>query len=116
MSDLSNAPRHVALSERAAKRIAWLIAREGDLELHLRVAVNGGGCSGFQYSFDFDKQINDDDLVVERDGVKLVVDEISLQYMEGSEVDYVEDMMAAAFTVRNPNAAASCGCGTSFSI
>jgi len=106
----------VALTENAAKRVAELIAAEGDPNLKLRIAVSGGGCSGFQYGFSFDDQVNSDDRVFERDGVQLLVDEISLELIQGSEVDYVEELIGASFQIRNPLATASCGCGTSFSI
>jgi iron-sulfur cluster insertion protein len=82
----------------------------------LRIAVSGGGCSGFQYGFTFDDQRNDDDVVFERDGVAIVVDGVSLDLLGGAEVDFVEDLMGASFQIRNPNAASSCGCGNSFSI
>ena len=82
----------------------------------LRVAVNGGGCSGFQYDFEITTERRADDLVIERDGVRVLVDEVSLQYMTGSEIDYAEELIGAAFKVKNPNATASCGCGTSFSV
>ena len=105
----------VTVSASAAKRIAYLMGQEtGDVKL--RVSVQGGGCSGFQYGFDFESQINDDDLVLERDGAVVLIDEISLEFLSGAEIDYVDDLMAAAFRINNPNATASCGCGTSFSV
>jgi iron-sulfur cluster insertion protein len=82
----------------------------------LRIAVSGGGCSGFQYGFTFDEEKNEDDVVFERDGVVVVVDEVSLDLLAGAEVDFVEDLMGASFQIKNPNAASSCGCGNSFSI
>ena len=82
----------------------------------LRVAVNGGGCSGFQYEFAITGERNDDDFVIEKDGVTVLVDEISLNYLGGSEIDYAEELIGAAFKIKNPNATASCGCGTSFSV
>ncbi len=82
----------------------------------LRVAVEGGGCSGFQYHFDFDDQLNEDDQTFEKDGVIAVIDEMSLELLTGSEIDFVEDLVGASFQIRNPNATASCGCGSSFSI
>ena len=106
----------MTITEAAAKRIAYLIEQEGDPELMLRVSVSGGGCSGFQYGFDFDKQINDDDRTFERDGVKIVIDEVSLELLGGSELHYVDDLIGSYFEVRNPNASSSCGCGASFSI
>lgn len=108
--------KSVTVTARAARRVAELIAAEGRPGLKLRVAVNGGGCSGFQYGFDFDETVNDDDLVIERDGVTVLIDSVSLDLLAGSEVDYVEDLVASAFRITNPNATASCGCGTSFSI
>ncbi len=106
----------LTLSESAARRVAALRSAEGDDGLMLRVAVSGGGCSGFQYGFSFDNQVRDDDLTFQRDGVTLVVDEVSLELLNGAEIDYVEELIGASFQVRNPNASSSCGCGTSFSI
>ncbi len=100
----------------AAKRIAHLIEREGDAELMLRVAVSGGGCSGFQYGFSFDDTVNADDRTFERDGVKVVVDEVSLELLAGARIDFVEDLIGASFQISNPQATSSCGCGASFSI
>ena len=105
-----------SLSERAAKRVAWLIEQEGQKDLMLRVAVSGGGCSGFSYGFRFDETVNDDDKVIERDGAVVLIDDMSLQFLGGSRIDYVEDLLAASFRIENPNATASCGCGTSFSV
>ncbi|WP_417450264.1 iron-sulfur cluster insertion protein ErpA [Kordiimonas sp.] len=106
----------VGFSERAAKRVAALIDQQGNPNLKLRLSVSGGGCSGFQYGFDFDEEQKDDDIVVEREGVKLLVDNMSLLYLMGSEVDFVEDLVGASFQVKNPNATSSCGCGSSFAI
>lgn len=106
----------ISLSASAARRIAWMIEQEGQDDLMLRVAVSGGGCSGFQYGFSFDDTVNPDDRTFERDGVTAVVDEASLELLAGSEIDYVEDLIGASFQVKNPNAASSCGCGSSFSI
>jgi iron-sulfur cluster insertion protein len=108
--------KEVSLSAAAARRIAALIAAEGNPALMLRLAVSGGGCSGFQYGFSFDDALNEDDRLFERDGVKLVVDETSLDLLVGAEVDFVEDLVGSAFQVRNPNASSSCGCGSSFSV
>ncbi|MDP2621740.1 MAG: iron-sulfur cluster insertion protein ErpA [Hyphomicrobiales bacterium] len=105
----------VTLSERAAKRIAAILADEPAGTM-LRVSVSGGGCSGFQYGFDFARERDKDDLLVTRDGASVVVDSVSLIYMAGSEIDYVDDLIGQSFQVKNPNATASCGCGTSFSI
>jgi iron-sulfur cluster insertion protein len=108
-------PRQITLTASAAKRIKALNAQAGTDEM-FRVTVNGGGCSGFQYEFKLDGQLNDDDLTFERDGSVLVTDETSLDLIAGSEVDFVDDLMGAYFQVRNPNAVSSCGCGTSFAI
>jgi iron-sulfur cluster insertion protein len=108
--------RRIVLTENAARRIATLKAQENVGNALLRIAVSGGGCSGFQYGLSFDEQRNDDDFVFERDGVGVVVDEVSLELLNGAEVDFVEDLMGASFQIRNPNAASSCGCGNSFSI
>ncbi len=108
--------RRVILTESAARRIALLRQQEQAEDAFLRIAVSGGGCSGFQYGFTFDDQKNDDDVVFERDGVAIVVDGVSLDLLSGAEVDFVEDLMGASFQVRNPNAASSCGCGNSFSV
>lgn len=106
----------VTLSESAAKRIAFLRDQENNPGAKLRVSVSGGGCSGFSYGFDFDDQQNDDDTVIERNGVQVLIDEVSMMYLAGSEIDYVEDLMASAFAIKNPNASSSCGCGSSFAI
>jgi len=108
--------KEVSLTAAAARRIGALIAAEGNPGLMLRLAVSGGGCSGFQYGFTFDDTQNEDDRVFERDGIKLVVDETSLDLLVGAEVDFVEDLVGSSFQVRNPNASSSCGCGSSFSI
>ena len=106
----------VVLTESAARRIALLRAEANAANAFLRIAVSGGGCSGFQYGLSFDDHRNEDDLVFERDGVGVVIDEVSLGLLNGAEVDFVEDLMGASFQIRNPNAASSCGCGNSFSI
>jgi iron-sulfur cluster insertion protein len=108
-------PRQIVLTASAAKRIKALNAQAG-LDQMFRVTVNGGGCSGFQYEFKLDDQLNDDDVTFERDGSVLVTDETSLDLIAGSEVDFIDDLMGAYFQVRNPNATSSCGCGTSFAI
>ena len=108
--------RRVGLTESAAKRIAWLIAQEGNPSLMLRLSVSGGGCSGFQYGFSFDNARQADDHLFERDGVSMLVDDTSLDLLTGAEVDYVEDLVGSSFQVKNPNAATSCGCGSSFSV
>jgi iron-sulfur cluster insertion protein len=117
MNDMSPAPdRQVSLSDSAVKRIAGLIAQEGNPGLMLRLSVSGGGCSGFQYGFSFDNAVQVDDHLFERDGVKVVVDDTSLDLLAGSEIDFVEDLVGASFQVKNPNAKSSCGCGSSFSV
>ena len=99
----------------AAHKVAELIAEEANPALKLRVYISGGGCSGFQYGFTFDEARAEDDLAVETDGVTLLVDPLSLQYLFGAEVDYSESLHGAQFTIRNPNAKSTCGCGSSFS-
>ncbi len=112
----SKAAAALDISDRAVRRIAELMAQPEHKGLTLRLAVNGGGCSGFAYGFSFDNQANADDVIIEKGGVRLLVDEISLDYLRGAQLDYVDEMIGAAFTVRNPNAASSCGCGNSFSV
>ncbi len=109
-------PSPFYLSDSAAAKVRMLIEEEGNDELALRVFVTGGGCSGFQYGFSFDEAINEDDTVVEKAGVKLLVDSLSYQYLVGSEVDYKEGLEGAQFVINNPNASTTCGCGSSFSI
>ncbi len=104
------------ISARAAERIAELKAAEGGQDLMLRVVVSGGGCAGFQYGFDFDDRTADDDRVFEQNGVRVVIDEMSLEFLKDSELDYVEDLIGSYFAVKNPNATSQCSCGTSFSI
>ena len=105
------------LTESAAVQISKLLLMEGEPEKKfMRVAVEGGGCSGFQYIFKFDTQRNNDDLVFEKNGVEVVVDEISLELITGGRLDYVEELIGSYFQIANPNASSSCGCGTSFSI
>jgi iron-sulfur cluster insertion protein len=106
----------IVVTEGAARRIAELKAQEQAERALLRIAVSGGGCSGFQYGFSFDETRNEDDIVFERNGVAVVVDEVSLGLLAGAEVDFVEDLMGASFRIRNPNATSSCGCGHSFAI
>ncbi|MFO1080635.1 MAG: iron-sulfur cluster insertion protein ErpA [Reyranellaceae bacterium] len=104
-----------SVSESAARRIAVLASKEPK-PVMMRVAVLGGGCSGFQYSFSFEDARNDDDLVIERNGAAVLVDSTSLELLRGSELDYVEEMVGSSFQVKNPNATSSCGCGNSFSV
>ncbi len=105
----------VTISERAARRIGEILKGEGSGAM-LRISVEGGGCSGFQYKFDVDRAKADDDLVIERENAVVLVDSASVPFLAGSEVDFVDDLIGASFRVNNPNATASCGCGTSFSI
>jgi iron-sulfur cluster assembly accessory protein len=105
----------VEMTEAAAKRVAKILAGEPG-KTALRVSVEGGGCSGFSYRFDLVDTRNDDDVAIERDGATILVDELSLIYMGGSVIDFVDDLMGQSFQIRNPNAVASCGCGTSFSV
>lgn len=106
---------NVGISERAAKRIAGILASEPG-GTALRIGVSGGGCSGFQYTFDLDTARADDDLIIERDGATVLIDTVSLPYVGGSVIDFVDDLIGQSFQINNPNATASCGCGTSFSI
>lgn len=100
----------------AAGKVRELIAEEGNPELKLRVYISGGGCSGFQYGFTFDEARAEDDFAVDRDGVTLLVDPLSLQYLAGAEIDYAESLTGAQFVIRNPNAKTTCGCGSSFTV
>jgi iron-sulfur cluster insertion protein len=118
MADVSEmvGERGITVTESAAKRIAALKVQEDATDAFLRIAVSGGGCSGFQYGISFDDEKNPDDFVFERDGIAVIVDDTSLDLLNGAEVDFVEDLMGASFQIKNPNAASSCGCGNSFSI
>lgn len=106
----------LVFTENAARKVKSLIEEEGNADLKLRVFITGGGCSGFQYGFMFEENAQGDDTRVEREGVTLLVDPMSIQYLEGAEIDYKEDISGAQFVIRNPNAATTCGCGSSFSI
>ncbi len=106
----------IAFSDAAAAKLKSLIAEEKNPDLKLRVFVSGGGCSGFQYGFEFDEQVKDDDIRVEKDGVTMVVDAMSAQYLAGATVDYEEGLEGSRFVINNPNATSTCGCGASFSI
>jgi iron-sulfur cluster assembly accessory protein len=105
----------ITVSERAARRIGEILKTEGDGAM-LRISVEGGGCSGFQYKFDLVPSPEPDDLVIERAGARVLVDPVSLEYLGGSEIDFVDDLIGSSFKIHNPNATASCGCGTSFSL
>ena len=116
MSEIKARPAPIAVTESAARRIAALIAAEGRPGVKLRVSVSGGGCSGFQYGFALDDKDEPGDILVERDGAKIAVDDMSLMYLLGSELDWVEDLTGSYFRMKNPNASSQCGCGTSFAI
>ena len=109
-------PAEIGFSERAAGKVAELIASEGNDLLKLRVFITGGGCSGFSYGFTFDEEVADDDAVIEWEGVTMLIDAMSYQYLAGAEIDYREDLQGAQFVVANPNASSTCGCGNSFAI
>ncbi|NOR80777.1 MAG: iron-sulfur cluster insertion protein ErpA [Methyloprofundus sp.] len=106
----------IIFSDSAAKKVGSLIAEEGNDNLKLRVYISGGGCSGFQYGFTFDEEVAEDDTQVENGGVTVLVDSMSIQYLNGAEIDYKEDLSGAQFVIRNPNASTTCGCGSSFSV
>ena len=108
-------PAPINFTDSAANKVAQLIDEEGNPELKLRVFVQGGGCSGFQYGFTFDEVQNEDDAVMQKDGVTLLIDPMSLQYLTGAEIDYQENAEGAQFVIKNPNATSTCGCGSSFS-
>ena len=115
MTDLDTLPPVMTLTDSAADKIKSLIEEEGSPDLKLRVFVTGGGCSGFQYGFTFDENVNDGDTEVEQFGVSLLVDPMSYQYLAGAEIDYSEGLEGAQFVIKNPNATTTCGCGSSFS-
>ena len=106
----------IVFTTNAASKVGEMITEEGDASLKLRVYVTGGGCSGFQYSFAFDDQVAEDDTVLEKDGVTLLVDAMSFQYLVGATIDYQEGLEGARFVITNPNATSTCGCGSSFSV
>jgi len=106
----------LSFSEAAVAQVKNLITADGNENLKLRIYIVGGGCSGFQYGFGFDEKMNEDDIIIEKDSVKIVVDALSVQYLMGAEVDYTENLQGAQFVVRNPNAETTCGCGSSFSL
>lgn len=108
----------LTITENASKQIAHIIAEDknSSLDLKLRVTINGGGCSGFQYIFGLDASVNEYDHIFESGGIKVVVDEASLDLLNGSEIDFHQDLMSASFVIKNPNAASGCGCGNSFSV
>lgn len=106
----------VNFTESAAKKVGALIFEEGNDNLKLRVYISGGGCSGFQYGFTFDEEVNEDDTQIKKDGVTVLIDSMSIQYLNGAEIDYKEDVSGSQFVIRNPNATTTCGCGSSFSV
>ena len=109
-------PAPLLFTDSAAAKVADLIAEEGNPDLKLRVFVQGGGCSGFQYGFTFDEIANDDDTQMTKNGVSLLIDAMSLQYLAGAEIDYKDDLQGAQFVIKNPNATTTCGCGSSFTV
>ncbi len=114
-TDAKTAMKGVEVTEAAARRIAKVVSSEPG-KIGLRITVEGGGCSGFSYKFDLAETRNEDDMAIDRDGATVLIDEMSLIYMGGSVIDFVDDLMGQSFQIKNPNAVASCGCGTSFSI
>ncbi len=115
MNAVSEMPAPLVFTDSAATKVKELIDEEGNPALKLRVFVTGGGCAGFQYGFTFDESVNDDDATMEKNGVKLLIDAISYQYLLGAEIDYQEGIEGAQFVIKNPNATTTCGCGSSFS-
>lgn len=109
-------PTPLVFTDNAAKKVKELIEEEGSPDLKLRVFVSGGGCSGFQYGFTFEEEVNEDDTQVEKDAVVLLIDPMSLQYLMGAEIDYQDSLQGSQFVIRNPNAETTCGCGSSFSV
>lgn len=114
--DLQAPPSPLVFSDSAVEKVRELLVEEGNPDLKLRVFVQGGGCSGFQYGFTFDDVVNDDDTTIDKGGVQLLVDPMSFQYLVGAEIDYKDDLEGAQFVIRNPNASTTCGCGSSFTI
>ena len=119
MTDMPNAvaemPAPLVFTDAAAAKVKTLIDEEGNPDLKLRVFVTGGGCSGFQYGFTFDEDTNEDDTAMQKNGVTLLIDSMSYQYLVGAEIDYKDDLEGAQFVIKNPNATSTCGCGSSFS-
>jgi len=116
MNAVTEMPAPIVFTESAADKVAQLIEEEGNPELKLRVFVQGGGCSGFQYGFTFDEVVNEDDTTMTRNGVQLLIDSMSYQYLVGAEIDYKDDLEGAQFVIKNPTASSTCGCGSSFSV
>ena len=115
MNAVTEMPAPIVFSDSAAAKVAQLIEEEGNPDLKLRVFVQGGGCSGFQYGFTFDEITNEDDTTMTKNGVQLLIDSMSYQYLVGAEIDYKDDLEGAQFVIKNPNATTTCGCGSSFS-
>ena len=115
MNAIVEMPTPIIFSNNAATKVAQLIEEEGNPDLKLRVFVQGGGCSGFQYGFTFDEVINEDDTTMVKNGVQLIIDSMSYQYLVGAEIDYKDDLEGAQFVIKNPGATSTCGCGSSFS-
>lgn len=109
-------PELLVFTDSAANKVKELIDEEGNAALKLRVFVSGGGCSGFQYGFTFDEEVNEDDTLFEKNGVTLLIDSMSYQYLVGAEIDYTDGLEGSQFVIRNPNATTTCGCGSSFSV
>ena len=116
MNDMSMMPSPLVFSDSAADKVKALIVEEGNDDLKLRVFVTGGGCSGLQYGFTFDEITNEDDTILEKNGVHLLIDPMSYQYLIGAEIDYTEGLEGAQFVIKNPSATSTCGCGSSFSV
>ncbi len=106
----------IVFTDSAAAKVAELLAEEDNPDLKLRVYITGGGCSGFQYGFTFDDEMAEDDTLLEKNGVQVLIDAMSLQYLKGAEIDYKDDLSGARFVIRNPNAKTTCGCGSSFAV
>lgn len=116
MNAVAETESPLIFTDAAASKVKGLIDEEENPNLMLRVFVSGGGCSGFQYGFTFDENLNDGDTMIEKCGVKLLIDPMSFQYLVGAEIDYMENLEGAQFVIRNPNATTTCGCGSSFSV
>ena len=114
--EIGEMPAPLIFTENAAKKVKELIEEEGSPDLKLRVFVSGGGCSGFQYGFTFEEEVNEDDTQVQKDTVTLLIDPMSLQYLMGAEIDYTDSLQGSQFVIRNPQATTTCGCGSSFSV
>ena len=116
VDELAEIPAALEFTDSAANKVKELIVEEGNDNLKLRVFVQGGGCSGFQYGFTFDEEVNEDDTTMDKAGVTLLIDSMSYQYLVGAKIDYKEDINGAQFVIKNPNATTTCGCGSSFSV